>query len=390
MSGVDRGVGQSRKAFLLATMALVLAVGALTVAAVVWVDGRYQTLFDRSEEQLAEALTEDVGLLAAQALNDRDLDGLVVTQRGLLERTSIRDVVVLDSDSRVVAHLSRSGVGDNVIEKLEAVTLEPPAEARMERTPLGILVHWAPLPGVAELGWVRVEVASIRATGGLEVLRRETLVAALFGGVLLLVLTLLSMTGAYRVVQRRESGLVIERDDLHEAAHHDRLTGVFNRAGLLERLGRPRASQRADATLLAVCFLDLDGFKAVNDRYGHEIGDLLLVEVARRLSASVRESDMVVRLGGDEFVLLLEGENWPGELSALLDGVVSRVSQRVPAAGQPLRIGVSMGVAVRLSAADTADGLIQRADEAMYEAKRAGGNRWVLHHSVGGQLFSPA
>lgn len=99
---------------------------------------------------------------------------------------------------------------------------------------------------------------------------------------------------------------------------------------------------------------------------------------------------MVVRLGGDEFVLLLEGENWPGELSALLDGVVSRVSQRVPAAGQPLRIGVSMGVAVRLSAADTADGLIQRADEAMYEAKRAGGNRWVLHHSVGGQLFSPA
>ena len=62
----------------------------------------------------------------------------------------------------------------------------------------------------------------------------------------------------------------------------------------------------------------------------------------------------------------------------------------VPAAGQPLRIGVSMGVAVRLSAADTADGLIQRADEAMYEAKRAGGNRWVLHHSVGGQLFSPA
>ncbi len=386
----DHGHGRSRKAFLLATVALGLGGFALTLGALLWFDMHYRTLLVRSEEQLVRALAEDASLLSGPPLISRDLDGLVFSLRMLLERTQISDVMVIDSDDHIVAHLARSGPGGSIAESLDGTTSTPPTVARMDRTAEGDLVRWLPVPGAGSLGWVRVEVPPIATRGSLDAIRDQTVVAAVFGGLALLLLTVLSMTGAYRVVERRESGLVAECDELHHAVQHDRLTGLFNRSGLLERLERALASRRAEDHRLALCFLDLDGFKAVNDRYGHEMGDLLLVEVARRLSACVRRTDMVARLGGDEFVLLLEGESRPGELLAIIERVIARVSQRVPAAGKPLRVGVSIGVAVRQPGDDSADLMLKYADEAMYEAKRGGRNRWVLHRSASGLLFSSA
>ena len=386
----DHGHGRSRKAFLVATVALGLGGFALTLGALLWFDTHYRALLARSQEQLVWALAEDASLLSGLPLINRDLDGLVFSLRRLLERTQISDVMVVDSDHHIVAHLSRSGPGGGIAERLDGTASTPPAEARMDQTAEGGLVLWLPVPGGGTLGWVRVEVPPITASGRLEAMRHQTVIAALFGGSGLLLLTVLSMTGAYRVVERRESGLVAERDELHHAVHHDRLTGLFNRFGLLERLERAMASRRSEDQRLALCFLDLDGFKAVNDRYGHDVGDLLLVEVARRLSSCMRRTDTVARLGGDEFVLLLVGESRPGELLGIIERVIARVSQRVPAAGEPLRVGVSIGVAVRQSGDETPEMMLKHADEAMYEAKRTGRNRWVLHRSASGLLFSSA
>jgi len=171
--------------------------------------------------------------------------------------------------------------------------------------------------------------------------------------------------------------LTSTQEKLRRSVERDALTDAL---GLAQRLEQTLASRRAGEQLLAVCFLDLDGFKAVNDRYGHDVGDLLLAEVARRLSASVRQTDTVARLAGDEFVLLLEGESRPGEVMAIVEGIIARVSQRVPAAGEPLRVGVSIGVALRHSHHDTAEVLLKQADEAMYEAKRAGRNRVIAFY----------
>ena len=386
----DHGHGRSRKAFLLATVALGLGGFALTLGALLWFDTHYRALLVRSEEQLVRALAEDASLLSGPPLINRDLDGLVSSLRRLLERTQISDVMVVDSDHHIVAHLARSGPDGSIAESLDETTSTPPTEARMDRTAGGGLVRWLPVPGGGTLGWVRVEVPPITASGRLEAMRHQTVIAALFGGLGLLLLTVLSMSSAYRVVERRESGLLAEREELHHAVHHDRLTGLFNRSGLLDRLERAMASRRSDDQRLALCFLDLDGFKAVNDRYGHDVGDFLLVEVARRLSGCIRVTDTVARLGGDEFVLLLVGESHPGELLGIIERVISRVSQRVPAAGKPLFVGVSIGVAVRWTGDETPDAMLKHADEAMYEAKRAGGNRWVLHQSASGLLFSPA
>jgi diguanylate cyclase (GGDEF)-like protein/PAS domain S-box-containing protein len=185
-------------------------------------------------------------------------------------------------------------------------------------------------------------------------------------------------------------GIAIERARLHGAlrereerlAHlalHDPLTGLPNRRGLGEALAAALARQRRGGPAVALLYIDLDDFKAVNDALGHEAGDYLLGEVADRLRASIRAGDTPGRLGGDEFAVLVEG-------SGVTDAQV--IAARIVAAlAAPMRIGTvtttisaSVGVAPA-TAGETADDLLRRADAALYTAKRSGKNQ--SHLAVG-------
>ncbi|WP_284617654.1 diguanylate cyclase [Aquabacterium humicola] len=172
-----------------------------------------------------------------------------------------------------------------------------------------------------------------------------------------------------------------ERETLLSLAHTDPLTGLANRRGLFTALDRglARASEQHQ---LAVFLLDLDGFKAVNDRHGHEAGDELLVAVARRLQARVRSAsgDLVVRLGGDEFVIVVEGLR--GEAQAREIGEHLRQTFDAPFAisgGEPCVLGTTVGFALAPGDGATPPVLLQRADAAMYRGKQSGGGqiaRW--------------
>ncbi|WP_296944039.1 PAS domain S-box protein [uncultured Massilia sp.] len=162
-------------------------------------------------------------------------------------------------------------------------------------------------------------------------------------------------------------------------ARHDLLTGLGNRRALLEQL--PLAQKRGQRTghALALLFIDLDGFKAVNDTWGHEAGDRLLAEVAERLTLAVRETDSVFRLAGDEFTVILEnlGPDAPGGATAVAEKLVAAVAQPVDLAGGAApavaRVGASIGIALHAPDATTdAAALIHMADRCMYEAKQAG------------------
>jgi len=160
----------------------------------------------------------------------------------------------------------------------------------------------------------------------------------------------------------------------HEA-RHDPLTGLGNRRALLEQL--PLAQKRAQRTghALALLFIDLDGFKAVNDTWGHEAGDRLLAAVARRLGAAVRETDSVFRLAGDEFTVILEnlGPDAHTGAVAVADKLVGAVSQPVDIDGHAATVGASIGIAVHgPDGGENAADLIRAADRRMYEAKQAG------------------
>jgi diguanylate cyclase (GGDEF)-like protein/PAS domain S-box-containing protein len=158
-------------------------------------------------------------------------------------------------------------------------------------------------------------------------------------------------------------------DSLDRMAYHDALTGVANRALLVDRItqGLRAAGQRRDA--LALLFIDLDGFKVVNDRWGHEAGDAVLVAVAQRLQSVVREADTVARFGGDEFVIVLGEVCGGATLTALMERVTAAIAEPIIWKGALLRIGASVGLARYPEDGLDAHSLLQRADESMYSEK---------------------
>lgn len=173
----------------------------------------------------------------------------------------------------------------------------------------------------------------------------------------------------------RDAALAAERASSH-AANHDSLTGPPNRALLYDRLDHALATATRTGTAVGVLFLDLDGFKNVNDALGHHAGDQLLAHTATRLSATVRAGDTVARFGGDEFVIVCE--NLPvgpdaaasaRELGAIAERIRRALARPIHLAGQETTIGASIGVAISADGTD-ADSLLRAADRAMYEAKR--------------------
>lgn len=159
-------------------------------------------------------------------------------------------------------------------------------------------------------------------------------------------------------------------------AHYDALTGLPNRALFYDRLAHALTLSRRNRGGLALMFLDLDGFKQVNDTLGHQAGDQLLLQVAQRLHHCVRESDTVARLGGDEFTVILNGTHVQQDVSMIAEKIIAAMALPFSLEGKEARIGVSIGIARYSEDADSEDALVRKADQAMYEAKSAGKNTY--------------
>ena len=160
-------------------------------------------------------------------------------------------------------------------------------------------------------------------------------------------------------------------------ASQDRLTGLPNRALLLERTRSAQLRARSLGGRVAVLFCDLDGFKPVNDRFGHAAGDAVLVEIAERLASSIRRGDTVARVGGDEFAVLLEDVH-VDDVDATCDRLLTAVRTGVVIAEHHMPLSLSIGTALGDASCDT-EALLQQADLAMYEAKAQGKDRYVTY-----------
>jgi diguanylate cyclase (GGDEF)-like protein len=177
--------------------------------------------------------------------------------------------------------------------------------------------------------------------------------------------------------------LLQQQKDLEHLAQHDPLTDLPNRTLLADRLQQSLTRAQRNGLRVAVLYIDLDGFKPVNDHLGHAIGDLALKEVARRLAATVRETDTLARMGGDEFMVVvgeLDANRDQAEISARTVGAkcLDVFAQSLVVGGHTLALGASIGIAVG-SGNSSAEALRHAADAAMYRAKHAGGHRveWV-------------
>ncbi len=168
---------------------------------------------------------------------------------------------------------------------------------------------------------------------------------------------------------------------LEQIAYNDTLTGLPNRLLLRDRMEQALAQAERHKKLLAVCYLDLDGFKSVNDTYGHQVGDHVLLEVAVRLQQSLRSSDTVARLGGDEFILLMPDFQQATELEHLLGRVLKNIAKPYSLGGEETSLSASIGIAVYPHDDGEADTLLRHADQAMYAAKQGGKNRYCFFDS---------
>jgi diguanylate cyclase (GGDEF)-like protein/PAS domain S-box-containing protein len=193
---------------------------------------------------------------------------------------------------------------------------------------------------------------------------------------------------AAEVMQRaaRLAAIAIER---HQAAErirylalYDQLTGLANRSLLSDRLHSALAQARRATGTLALLFVDLDGFKTVNDRFGHDAGDALLAAIGRRFRSALRETDTAARIGGDEFVVLAADIGDRRDAEQIADKVISALSEPVYWGSERLVVGASIGLVLYPDDATTADGLLTLADDAMYLAKGTGKNRWAWPKGV--------
>jgi diguanylate cyclase (GGDEF)-like protein len=167
-------------------------------------------------------------------------------------------------------------------------------------------------------------------------------------------------------------------EEMGHLARHDALTALPNRTLFLDRVEQAVLRSRRSSTAIAVLFLDLDGFKGVNDRFGHAEGDELLKVVSGRLAGCVRAGDSVARLGGDEFAVLVEGVEDVAELDEMCERVLQSLRAEVVIHGHEVVVGASIGVAVA-DLADDAAGLLRNADMAMYRAKALGKDRFFVY-----------
>ena len=185
----------------------------------------------------------------------------------------------------------------------------------------------------------------------------------------------LALLGLYRETMRLIGAGIHAEQTIRQLSLRDPLTGLANRRFVHENEKHLIAGAKRSQKQMAVLAVDLDDFKAVNDRFGHAAGDAVIVTSAERMKQLLRESDVIARFGGDEFVIVLGQVDDAAAAREVASRVVDSLCQPIPlAAGGTAQIGASVGIAMCCAGKDTLDDLLKKADAALYEAKREGKN----------------
>ena len=220
--------------------------------------------------------------------------------------------------------------------------------------------------------WVALDLNS-------DTLRYERWLKILIVGFLILSFIALVILMSNRRLNIEIDKRIKAEDNLKFMANHDNVTGLPNRSLLDDRLQQAVLTHQRDKLSFALLFIDLDGFKAVNDLHGHHVGDKLLHRVGGLLSKCVRESDTVARFGGDEFVLLLNNIDSKGSARQIADNILLGLKKPTMIDGITVNISASIGIAFYADDADTALSLLKMADQLMYQAKKIGGHQYKMN-----------
>ena len=336
---------------------------------------RSQSLVELSQKRTTQALSRGLSIAVVDHLVTRDYGLLESHLRQAMADTSLALLAVRDPSGTPLVQLQRQRP-DQDPRLMFSAPPPLPADQQLNRTPLkagGVI-------GSLEIrSWATPTQQLLWQLG--QQIALLTVMAVLLMMALLAVLALW-MQWQFR---RERDALQSQNRSLATAALVDALTGIANRRGFDQELDQCwHRLEAGEVSGLALCLLDLDGFKEINDVLGHEAGDQLLIAVARRLQAGLRERDFAARLGGDEFVLLLSQDSTRGPLESVLQRLVNGIAEPVVYGDTHMRVMASLGCVVMLRGEGTPASrpseaeLLRCADQAMYAAKRAGKNSWRL------------
>jgi diguanylate cyclase (GGDEF)-like protein len=283
--------------------------------------------------------------------------------------------LLLVSDDPALSEEVRGLLGENIGEAVDLHTVgeAPEALALFDRQSIDIILYAiggggkSALEGLAALDLAAPETAIIALADSADLALGEQALEA--GAQDILNRDQLS-AGVLRRAVRFAKGRKRKLNRMAERALRDQLTGLANRTLLFDRLANMVARARRNGTLLTVLFIDLDGFKAVNDTLGHAVGDALLKAVAHRLTGFLRRGDTVARLGGDEFVIALDNLRREEEATGIAAAIESLIAEPYRIEGRVAQVSASVGIAVLGPDTDDVESLVRNADSAMYRAKR--------------------
>lgn len=172
-----------------------------------------------------------------------------------------------------------------------------------------------------------------------------------------------------------------QQEKMEHLAHHDSLTNLPNRYTFMEQLNKAIAHAKRQKNMVALAFIDLDDFKPINDQYGHDVGDKVLINVGEKLNFNLREEDCIARLGGDEFAMMITEQQSVNEIQLFMERILDKLTEPYFVDSIEIEISASIGVALYPNHATTAEQLLRIADQAMYKAKTSGRNQVSMNHS---------
>jgi len=370
----------SSTAFMRMSLFLVCLVGLLIGGGSWWLV-RYSEATLAERAQVAQLrLSEGLSVALIESLVVRDYGALESRLSQAMANPAMRAVAVTNQRGQVLSMVRRDVQTGKVAPVFIEKYLSPPTEkTTFVRRDLGsVSQSWSTLQAGQPLGWLYIEVTD-DATDILMTLGQRTLMVAVGLAVVLLLVFGVILRKAYVVIDSNEFRLKSENSKLTDKANNDPLTGLPNRDALMVQLQQSMAQiQTAGLGSLAVCFIDLDRFKPINDEHGHVVGDKVLQSVAGRIRSVARNGDFLARIGGDEFILIVHGLENIWEVEPVLSRLLHVTTSPILAGGHSAWIGFSIGVTIYPQDASTPEALIQHADEAMYKAKRAGGGGWAM------------
>lgn len=345
-----------------------------------WFDAQARNIWQEGRRVAANLMAEGLSSATQNTLVSRNYAELEIHLKQAVSDARVKSVLVADTHGKVLSHVVRDAATQQIRVEYATPTIHPPQPSRWLQEDGTTFVQWVRVDSGVPLGWLQLEILATKEDQALVELRQRFILVFGAASLVLLGLLLIVTRRTHHLIRVRESTIMEKQEFLEGVAYRDSLTQLLNRHMLLERLSQDMATCRRRHEKLLVCFLDLDGFKDVNDTCGHDAGDEVLREVARRLKAHVRENDMVARLGGDEFVLVLTKVERLEPCVAVLQRILGAIGEPIAVEQRhTVQVSASMGVTVYPDDDSAPNILLEHADQAMYRAKRGGKNQWTFY-----------